>query len=256
MPEGGYAAALDASSVRGKRFGLVGPGWRTDYLPLDPLTEAQYRRAVEVLRGLGAEVVEDPFAGRGFVEQYGKRPGVRSQGAHDMLVYMQGLGPNAPFRSIEEWEMLSGRPYQRGGGGRGGQSAPPVPARPSATEEGDAYQAWRFETRNLFRQVLEDNRLDGLFFPQSGVPNRPVVEDPERPDYAPNNWAEIPSNIINDIGVPTVTVPAGYFDDGTPFVLAIIGDMWSEAELLSYAYAYEQATHARRPPKLEPGRAP
>ena len=55
------------------------------------------------------------------------------------------------------------------------------------------------------------------------------IEDPERPDYAPNNWAEIPSNIINDIGVPTVTVPFDYFDDGTPFVLAFIGDTWTEA---------------------------
>ena len=122
--------------------------------------------------------------------------------------------------------------------------------RPSATEEGDAYQAWRHQIRTLFRSVLEDNELDGLFFPQSGTPNRELIEDPERPDYAPNNWAEIPSNIINDIGVPTVTVPFSYFDDGTPFVLAFIGDMWSEAELLSYAYAMEQATNARVAPSL------
>ena len=98
--------------------------------------------------------------------------------------------------------------------------------------------------------MLEEHELDGLFFPQSGTPNRPVVEDPERPDYAPNNWAEIPSNIINDIGLPTVTVPFSYYDDGTPFVLAWIGDSWTEAELISYAYAFEQATQSRRAPTL------
>lgn len=250
MPEEGYVAALDAGSLEGARFGLVGPGWREDFLPLDPLSEVHYRRAVDTLRRLGADVVEDPFAGSGFVELYGERPTVRSQGAHDMLVYMLGLGPNAPFNSIEEWEALSGREYTRGR--RGDQSAPP-PARPSATEEGDAYQAWRHEIRTLFRSVMEEYDLDGLFFPQSGVPNRPVVEDPERPDYNPNNWAEIPSNIINDIGVPTVTVPYSYFDDGTPFVLALIGDMWSEADLLSWAFALEQTTRARIPPTLERG---
>ena len=85
------------------------------------------------------------------------------------------------------------------------------------------------------------------------MPNRPVVEDPERPDYAPNNWAEIPSNIINDIGVPVVTVPSSYFDDGTPFVLAFVGDMWTEADLLAYAFAFEQATRARHPPVLVEG---
>ena len=248
IPDGGYAAALDAASLVGKRFGLVGTGWRDDFLPLDPLTEQHYRAAVDLLGDLGAEVVEDPFAGTGFAELYGERTGVPSQGAHDMLVYLQGLGPGAAFNSIEEWETLSGREYSRGRGRGGGP--PPAPARPSATEEGDAYQAWRHRIRTLFRQVLEENDLDGLFFPQAGVPSRPVVEDPERPDYAPNNWAEIPSNIINDIGVPTVTVPFDYFDDGTPFVLAFIGDTWTEAQLLSYAYALEQAAMGRRPPAL------
>lgn len=256
MPEGGYVAALEATPIAGRRFGLVGVGWRDDYVPLDPETETEYRKAVRVLTGLGAEVVEDPFLGSGFKEMYGERPGVPTQGTHDMFVYMRGLGPNAPFRSIAEWEMLSGRPYRRGrggGGGRGGNGTPPpppVPARPSATEEGDAYQAWRYAIRNLFRKVLQDNDLDGLFFPQSGTPNRNLVEDPERPDYAPNNWAEIPSNIINDIGIPVVTVPFSYFDDGTPFVIALVGDSWTEAELLSYAYQLEGATHARVAPTL------
>jgi Asp-tRNA(Asn)/Glu-tRNA(Gln) amidotransferase A subunit family amidase len=255
IPEAGYAAALDGASLEGKRFGLVGTGWRDDFLPLDPLTEGQYREAVDVLTSLGAEVVEDPFAGTGFVELYDERTRVPSQGTHDMFLYLQGLGPNAPFNTVEEWEALSGREFRRGRGGRGGQggpSTPPVPARPSATEQGDAYQAWRYSVRNLFRRVLEENDLDGLFFPQAGTPNRNLVEDPERPEYAPNNWAEIPSNIVNDLGVPTVTVPFSYYDDNTPFVLAFIGDMWSEADLLSYAYAFEQATHGRVAPELTP----
>jgi aspartyl-tRNA(Asn)/glutamyl-tRNA(Gln) amidotransferase subunit A len=248
IPEGGYAQALDAGAIEGKRFGLVGTGWRDDFVPLDPLTEEHYRIAVDAVVAMGAEVVEDPFAGTDFVALYDERPGVPTQGAYDMLVYLQGLGPDAPFNTMEEWEALSGREYTRGRGRNGGE--PPAPARPSATEEGDAYQAWRKEILALFRSVLDENQLDGLFFPQSGVPNRPVVEDPERPDFAPNNWAEIPSNIINDIGLPTVTVPFSYFDDGTPFVLAFIGDRWSEADLLSYAYALEQATGARRAPEL------
>jgi Asp-tRNA(Asn)/Glu-tRNA(Gln) amidotransferase A subunit family amidase len=260
IPDSGYVAALTRASVSGRRFGLVGAGWRSDYIPLDPATEAEYRKAVGVLRALGAEVVEDPFLGTGFVEMYSARTGVPSQGTHDMFVYLRGLGPGAPFDSIEEWEMLAGRPYERGrggGGGRGGRAGgqggrgtPPVPARPSATEEGDAYQAWRYGLRNLFRRVLQDHDLDGLFFPQAGTPGRPLVEDAERPDYNPNNWAEIPSNIINDLGIPTVTVPVSYYADGMPFVIALIGDAWTEAELLAYAYELERATLARVPPRL------
>ena len=247
-PEGGWAAALEGARLAGKRFGLVGPGWRERWLPLEPETEAEYRRAVAMLVELGAEVVEDPFAGSGFVELYEERPGVPSQSAYDRLVYMQGLGPGAAFHSVEEWEELTGDSFGRGG--RGGRR-PAAPARPSATEEGDAFQAWRHRIRELFRGVLQEHRLDGLFFPQAGAPNRDLVEDPERPEYSPNNWPEIPSNVVNDFGVPVVTVPFSYYDDGTPFVIAFVGDAWTEAELLGYAHLFERATAARVAPVLE-----
>lgn len=251
MPEGGYLAALEGATLEGKRFGLVGPGWRKQWLPLDPLTQAEYRDATATLVGLGAEVVGDPFEGSGFIELYGERPRVPSQGAYGMLLYMQGLGPDALFSSVEEWEALSGREFRRGRG-RGGRSdrGAAAPARPSATEAGDAFQAWRMRMRALYRGVLAEHELDGLFFPQAGAPSRDMVEDPERPDYKPNNWPELPSNIINDFGVPVVTVPYSYYEDGTPFVLAFIGDLWTEAELLGYAYVLEQATTARVAPRL------
>lgn len=246
VPPEGYAASIVPGAIAGKRFGLVGPGWRDDNLPLHPDTEAMYREAVAVLERLGGVAVEDPFAGTRFAAMWDESPNVPSQGVHDMAVYLRHLGEDAPFDSVEEWEALTGREFGRAR--RDGELRPP--ARPSATEEGDAYQAWRHEFRGLFRQVLEENRLDALFFPQSGEPNRPMVEDPERPDYNPNNWAELPSNVVNDLGVPVVTVPFGYYDDGTPFVLALIGDLWSEAELLSFAYAIEQEMQARRAPVL------
>ena len=97
---------------------------------------------------------------------------------------------------------------------------------------------------------MADHELDALFFPQAGAPNRDLVEDPERPDYSPNNWPELPSNIINDFGFPVVTVPYTYYEDNTPFVLAFIGDMWTESDLLGYAYIFEQAVMSRRAPEL------
>jgi amidase len=245
IPEGGYAAGLRAGALRGKRFGLVGPGWRDGFLPLAPETEAHYRRAIEALRALGAQMVDDPFAGRGFVELYGERPRGGRSGSYDMHLYLQGLGPAAAFRSIEEWEELTGESFR-------GSARRRPPVAPTATEEGDAYQAWRMRLRALFREVLDEHELDGLFFPQAGAPVPDLIQDPQRPDYNPNNHPELPSNIVNALGVPTVTLPFAYYEDGTPFVLAFIGRMWSEAELLSWAYDLEQATRARRPPVLEP----
>ena len=247
IPEDGYVAGLGTEALAGKRFGLVGPGWRDTFLPLAPETEELYRQAVRALESEGAETVEDPFAGSGWAEAYGERPSVPSVGPHGMLVYLQGLGEDAAFRTIEEWEALSGRSFRQGRG----RDERPAPAAPTATEEGDAYQAWRLELRALFRSVMETHGLDGLFFPQAGEPIRPLVEDPERPEYRPNNHAELPSNIVNDVGAPTVTVPFAYYGDGTPFVVAFVGDLWTDAQLLAYAYDLEQATLARVAPKLE-----
>jgi amidase len=48
-------------------------------------------------------------------------------------------------------------------------------------------------------------------------------------------------------GYPSVTVPAGYAV-GLPVGISFIGRRWSEAQLIKYAYAYEQATKHRRAP--------
>jgi len=49
-------------------------------------------------------------------------------------------------------------------------------------------------------------------------------------------------------GYPHLTVPMGVVE-GLPVGLSLIGPAWSEGRLISYAYAFEQATHARKPPE-------
>jgi amidase len=48
-------------------------------------------------------------------------------------------------------------------------------------------------------------------------------------------------------GYPSITVPAG-FAFGLPVGVSFIGRPWSEAKLIGFAYAYEQATKHRKPP--------
>jgi len=52
-------------------------------------------------------------------------------------------------------------------------------------------------------------------------------------------------------GYPHVTVPAGYVF-GLPVGISFVGRAWSEPTLIRLAYAFEQATHARRMPRLLP----
>jgi amidase/aspartyl-tRNA(Asn)/glutamyl-tRNA(Gln) amidotransferase subunit A len=236
-PAKGYVAALSTTALAGKRFGLVGIGWRRNFLPLAPETKAIYDRAVAELKARGAEVVEDPFLNTEWKELYAKQP-QPSVGAHDMFVYMQGLGATSPFHSVDEWEKLTGK-RMPGGGGRGN------PVAVTATEQGDAYGAWRKDMRALFRKVMADNKLDGLFFPQAG---QPISH--RNGDATPNDHPELPSNIINDIGLPTITLPYAYYADGTPCNMAFIGDLWTDDKLLAWAYDFEQATKGRVPPAL------
>ena len=64
-------------------------------------------------------------------------------------------------------------------------------------------------------------------------------------DYGPGGASSIPAIA----GYPHITVPAG-LAFGLPVGLSILGRAWSEMTLIRIAYAYEQATKHRRPPRF------
>ena len=50
------------------------------------------------------------------------------------------------------------------------------------------------------------------------------------------------------IFVPAIAVPAGFTRDGLPAGITFMGRPYADGAILRLAYAYEQATHHRRPP--------
>ena len=91
--------------------------------------------------------------------------------------------------------------------------------------------------------TMTQYRLDALVAPTGG-PAWMI-------DLAKGNGAGAsfpgPSTITAVAGYPHITVPMG-FVRGLPVGLSFFGRAWSEPTLIKFAYAYEQATHHRRPP--------
>lgn len=64
-----------------------------------------------------------------------------------------------------------------------------------------------------------------------------------------DSYAGSSSTVAAVAGYPHITVPAGY-ERGLPVGLSFFGRPWSEPTLIKFAYAYEQATKHRVPPRL------
>jgi amidase len=106
----------------------------------------------------------------------------------------------------------------------------------------------RLSRREGIDAVMNKHRLDALVAPTQGPA---WLIDPVNGDSDPGG-SSTPAAVA---GYPHVTVPLGQVR-GLPVGLSFIGRARSEPLLLRLAYAFEQATHARRPPTFAPAALP
>ena len=92
--------------------------------------------------------------------------------------------------------------------------------------------------------VMDKHKLDAIVAPSGGVA---WMTDPVNGDCGVFES----SSLAAVAGYPNITVPAGFIQ-GLPAGISFFGRAFSEPVLIKAAYAYEQATKARRVPKLFP----
>ncbi|MGD8510219.1 MAG: amidase family protein [Gammaproteobacteria bacterium] len=100
---------------------------------------------------------------------------------------------------------------------------------------------------------MNEKALDALVFPTMPCPASPLFTVEEDPGYVCNvPDPYVPGYMGCVTGFPEITVPAGFTTNGLPVGVSFFGRPYAEPRLIGLAYAYEQATGARKPPPSTP----
>ena len=231
-----YESALRADGLKGARLGVLHQAYDTP--TLDAEVNGVFRGALGELRNLGAEVI-DPVEVAG-LDAMRRAQGGCNQFKHDLNAYLVGLGDRAPMRSLED--IVKSRRFHPSIQARleSGQAADDTPGQSPGCRSRDEF---RDRLRAAVVALMDSMQLDALIYPTWSNPPR-LIGDLNTPG-GDNNQLFAPST-----GFPAVTVPMGYTRGTLPAGLQLLGRAWSEPTLIRLAYAYEQATHHRRPPRL------
>ena len=104
--------------------------------------------------------------------------------------------------------------------------------------------AYREQVRAAVTKAMDAQKIDAWVYPTWSNPPR-LIGDLNTPG-GDNSQFFSPTT-----GFPSIQVPMGYTRGGRlPAGITFFGRAWSEPALIKYAYAYEQATHHRRPPEI------
>jgi amidase len=237
--DGSFAAPLDAASLRGKRIGVV----PQLFVGITAEREAAGLMAdvVRELRSAGATVVDVtiPDLDAQYRAARGSAPGSLKAGWTAYLT--RGAKPGEKVFTLEE--LLASGKLAPDSARRFEDALQPTPVGDALQAATDRFYTAREHFRQLFVDAMEQPRLDALLYPANQA--RPHTHEGglERYGGEPGTCEESAMT-----GLPQVTVPAGFLGGRYPFGVSFLGRMWSDKALLAIAYAYEQATHHRRPP--------
>jgi amidase len=236
-----YTRALVAGGLEGTRIGVP----RKSLFGGSSHADRQIDAALVVMQSLGAEIV-DPVdltmpddLGDDELEV------LLYEFKTDVNAYLASLGEGARVKSLKEAIAFNEANRDREMPFFGQELFVRAEAKGPLTSPdylgalGRIRQATR---KNGIDAVMSAHRLDALVAPTSGPP---ALTDLVNGDYGPGGASSIPAIA----GYPHITVPAG-FAFGLPVGLSIFGRAWSETTLIRIAYAYEQATKHRRPPRF------
>ncbi len=265
-----YSNFLDDTALTGKVLALpkpyIGKGdpAKGESFPLDPQVEAAFEQAKQVLEAQGATLVEVdiPAHETWFIDfllngepPYGY-PTDNSRNLQSRAFYYEELVKGYNDEEIKSFvdlldilpEDYEFRDYveaiaQTIAAGE----AKPWGELPDVDQALEAIAQFRNQE---YEDFMAREGIDAFVFPTLNY-LAPPQGDGANEVYA--EFGSLPARFeANILGLPAITVPMGYSKEGIPMSLEFMGNYFGEAEIISYAYDYEQATMLRRPPSLVP----
>lgn len=238
--ENDYTAYLEADGLQGVRLGVLRA--LVDTEDADTAVTRVFEQAVVDLRRLGAEVIDMDFD----VGAQLDRDGLSCQRfRYDMGQYLASLGDAAPITDVVE-VLETGQYSDHAEGGLRGATRQSLDVHPSDLEtpcpdffENTARQAYRSDLVT----AMDDAGVEAVLYPSWTNPPAPI--DNAREEYRGDNS----QRVAPSTGMPAITVPMGYTYDDYPAGLQILARPYAEGVLFRLAYAYEQGTGHRHPPR-------
>ena len=237
-----YTAFLDKAGLKGARIGVLRQALKRQD-GADPEVVALFEKAIADLRAAGAVIVDD-FTVPGF-EKFPSPPQTIARTKADWEAFFAYEGPTFPVKTVAE---LRDAPMgKRVHPLHAPRIAETAAVTLSPEEDPPTIQGLKDEQmyRDKFGAAMDAAKVDALIFP---VWNFPPKVNGDR--------GQTPQGSLTFIGSatqwPVVVVPMGFVGENLPMGFQIFGRPWTEGQLIKYAYAYESATHHRRPPPSAP----
>jgi amidase len=234
-----FESSLNADGLRGARIGVA----RTKFFGYNDAADRLAEAAIERMKALGAVIVDPADIPSVGAYDDSELAVLLYEFKTDLNAYLGALGPGAKVHSLADVIAFNEATRDREMPFFGQELMLQAQKKGSLTEK--EYKDALAKDLKLSRKegidaVMDRLHLDAIVAP-TGTP--PWTTDLINGDHSVGS-STTPAAVA---GYPSITVPAG-FAYGQPVGISFIGRAWSEATLIKFAYAYEQATRHRRPP--------
>lgn len=238
-----YTQSLDANGLRGARIGIA----RATFFGFSEVTDATINAAIDVMKRQGAVIVDPANIETAAKLGDSEFEVLLYEFKADLNNYLASLGPKAPVKSLQEIIDFNERHKDAEMPWFGQDIMIQAQAKGPLTEKKylDALaQDLKMSRADGIDATMDKNNLDAIIAPTGGPAWLTDLIDGDHGAGGSSGPAAI-------AGYPNITVPAG-FSHELPIGISFFGRAWSEPTLIRIAYAFEQATKYRRPPKFIP----